>query len=166
MSNVAQIRKYDIANGLGVRTTVFLSGCKFNCPDCFNKEYQNFKYGQEWNQEIKDEILDNLSDNNVVGLSILGGEPFQNLDLLTEIVLEARTKCPDKNIWIWSGYKFDVLKANPQTAFVLNHIDVLVDGLFVKELKDIKLKFRGSSNQRVIDVKKSLEQDEVVLVDL
>ena len=159
--NYAQIRKYDVANGIGVRTTLFVSGCTHNCPMCFNKEYQNFKYGNEWTQEIEDKFIEYVKDENVVGASILGGEPLQQ-DAYTLYKLLKRIKLETgKNIWLWTGYEYESLPIEYKP--LLLHIDVLVDGRFIQDLKSAKLKFRGSSNQRVIDVKKTLEKGEVVL---
>lgn len=159
--NYAQIRKYDVANGTGVRTTLFVSGCTHNCPSCFNEEYQNFKYGNEFTEETEQQILEHLSDPNVKGLSILGGEPFQqNVWTLYKLVRAVKERT-GKNIWIWTGYKFEEIPK--QYRLVLEYIDVLVDGRFVQELKSAKLQFRGSSNQRVIDVHKTLQTGQVVL---
>lgn len=161
--NYAQIRKYDVANGIGVRTTIFVSGCTHNCPSCFNKEYQNFKYGNKFTQETEQQILENLSDPNVKGLSVLGGEPMQNAKGLILLLRRVREEFPDKNIWIWSGYTYEEIKQNQSMTELLSLCDVLVDGRFVQELKSAKLKFRGSSNQRVIDVQKTLKTGQIVL---
>lgn len=162
--NYAQIRKYDIANGPGVRTTIFLTGCTLNCKNCFNKEYQNFHFGKVFDEKAFDEVMDCLSDANISGLSVLGGEPFDNLEGLKEFITKVRAKS-EKDIWIYSGYTFEELLEKDGAMDVLKNIDVLVDGRFVEDLKDLKLKFRGSSNQRIIDVKRTLEKDEILLMD-
>lgn len=162
--NYAQIRKYDIANGPGVRTTIFLTGCTLNCKNCFNKEYQNFHFGKVFDEKAFDEVMDCLSDANISGLSVLGGEPFDNLAGLKEFITKVRAKS-EKDIWIYSGYTFEELLEKDGAMDVLKNIDVLVDGRFVEDLKDLKLKFRGSSNQRIIDMKRTLEEDEILLMD-
>ncbi len=162
--NYAQIRKYDIANGPGVRTTIFLTGCTLNCKNCFNKEYQNFHFGKVFDEKAFEEVMDCLSDANISGLSVLGGEPFDNLAGLKEFITKVRAKS-EKDIWIYSGYTFEELLEKDGAMDVLKNIDVLVDGRFVEDLKDLKLKFRGSSNQRIIDVKRTLEEDEILLMD-
>lgn len=162
--NYAQIRKYDIANGPGVRTTIFLTGCTLNCKNCFNKEYQNFHFGKVFDEKAFDEVMDCLSDANISGLSVLGGEPFDNLEGLKEFITKVRANS-EKDIWIYSGYTFEELLEKDGAMDVLKNIDVLVDGRFVEDLKDLKLKFRGSSNQRIIDIKRTLEEDEILLMD-
>lgn len=162
--NYAQIRKYDIANGPGVRTTIFLTGCTLNCKNCFNKEYQNFHFGKVFDEKAFDEVMDCLSDANISGLSVLGGEPFDNLAGLKEFITKVRANS-EKDIWIYSGYTFEELLEKDGAMDVLKNIDVLVDGRFVEDLKDLKLKFRGSSNQRIIDMKRTLEEDEILLMD-
>ena len=162
--NYAQIRKYDIANGPGVRTTIFLTGCTLNCKNCFNKEYQNFHFGKVFDEKAFEEVMDCLSDANISGLSVLGGEPFDNLAGLKEFITKVRANS-EKDIWIYSGYTFEELLEKDGAMDVLKNIDVLVDGRLVEDLKDLKLKFRGSSNQRIIDVKRTLEEDEILLMD-
>lgn len=162
--NYAQIRKYDIANGPGVRTTIFLTGCTLNCKNCFNKEYQNFHFGKVFDEKAFEEVMDCLSDANISGLSVLGGEPFDNLAGLKEFITKVRANS-EKDIWIYSGYTFEELLEKDGAMDVLKNIDVLVDGRFVEDLKDLKLKFRGSSNQRIIDVKRTLEEDRILLMD-
>lgn len=162
--NYAQIRKYDIANGPGVRTTIFLTGCTLNCKNCFNKEYQNFHFGKVFDEKAFEEVMDCLSDANISGLSVLGGEPFDNLAGLREFITKVRANS-EKDIWIYSGYTFEELLEKDGAMDVLKNIDVLVDGRFVEDLKDLKLKFRGSSNQRIIDMKRTLEEDRILLMD-
>lgn len=160
-----QIRRYDVANGPGIRTSFFVTGCTHNCPECFNKEYQNFQAGDEWTKTQTKEVLEHLKESVVDGLTILGGEPFQNLPDLTSIISEIR-EYSDKSIWIYSGYTFEQIIDDPVKFDLLKLCDVLVDGLFVNELKNLSLKFRGSSNQRIIDIKKSLELNQVTILDI
>lgn len=162
--NYAQIRKYDIANGPGVRTTIFLTGCTLNCKNCFNKEYQNFNFGKVFDEKAFAELMDCLNDDNIRGLSVLGGEPFDNLGGLNDLIKNVRERS-EKDIWVYSGYTFEELVQKDGTMDVLKNIDVLVDGRFVEELKDLKLKFRGSSNQRIIDMKRTLEIGKILLMD-
>lgn len=163
--NFAQIRKYDVANGPGIRTTIFVTGCTHKCPNCFNEEYQDFNFGNPWTRKETDEVIEDLKLDEVKGLTVLGGEPFQNeVDLLQ--VLRDIKKEVQKEIWIFSGYTYEEILKDQNKKKLLEECDVLVDGRFVEALKDLSLRFRGSSNQRIIDVKKSLEANEVVLFDL
>lgn len=163
--NFAQIRKYDVANGPGIRTTIFVTGCTHKCHNCFNEEYQDFDFGDPWTPKETDEVIEDLKLDEVKGLTILGGEPFQNeVDLLQ--VLRDIKKEVQKEIWIFSGYTYEEILKDKDKKKLLEECDVLVDGRFVEALKDLSLRFRGSSNQRIIDVKKSLEANEVVLFDL
>lgn len=166
-----EIKKYDIANGEGVRVSLFVSGCTHHCPGCFNQDTWDFRYGKEYTSETQKEILSALEPGYISGLSLLGGEPFEpcNQEVLTGLLREVKRRYPQKDIWCYSGYLFDEELQKESRARckytdeMLSMLDVLVDGRFVEELKDIRLAFRGSSNQRVIDVKKSLEHGEVVL---
>lgn len=162
--NVAQIRKYDIANGEGIRTSIFVSGCTHHCPNCFNGEYQDFSYGKPWTDRETREVISDLKDPQVAGLTLLGGEPMQNLEL-TQIIAAIRREV-DKPIWIYSGYTFEQILADPAKNTLLSQCQVLVDGLFVEAKKDLTLAFRGSSNQRVIDIPKSLQAGHAVLYHL
>lgn len=163
--NFAQIRKYDVANGPGIRTTIFVTGCTHKCHNCFNEDYQDFDFGDLWTQRETDEVIEDLKLDEVKGLTILGGEPFQNeVDLLQ--VLRDIKKEVQKDIWIFSGYTYEEILKDQDKKKLLEECDVLVDGRFVEALKDLSLRFRGSSNQRIIDVQKSLESNEVVLFDL
>lgn len=156
----AQIRKYDIANGEGIRCSIFVSGCTHRCKNCFNEEYQDFNYGNNWTDVETQLIIEYLKDDNISGLTLLGGEPMQNLFLID--VIRKVKKEVNKNIWIYSGYTYDQIVNDNKKLELLKECDVLVDGLFVEELLDLKLKFRGSSNQRIIDIKKSLEKNEII----
>lgn len=163
--NFAQIRKYDVANGPGIRTTIFVTGCTHKCHNCFNEDYQDFDFGDPWTHKETDEVIEDLKLDEVKGLTVLGGEPFQNeVDLLQ--VLRDIKKEVQKEIWIFSGYTYEEILKDKDKKKLLEECDVLVDGRFVEALKDLSLRFRGSSNQRIIDVKKSLEANEVVLFDL
>lgn len=164
------IKKNDIANGEGVRVSLFVSGCRVNCKHCFQKETWDFNYGKEFNEEAKKEIIEALKPNYIKGLTVLGGEPFEkeNQEELVKLYREIKQIYPNKDIWSFSGYLFDMDILNGKRHFdvtdeLLSYIDVLVDGPFVNELKNISLKFRGSENQRVIDVQKSLKNKEVIL---
>lgn len=162
----AQIRKFDTANGVGIRSSLFVSGCTHGCKGCFNQDYKHFRYGRMWTKEIEDEFIAHLHHPNVRGVTILGGEPMDQIrdyDLLN--LLKRIKRETNQNIWIYSGYTFEEILAHPRTRELLKQCDVLVDGPFVQELKSLKLRFRGSSNQRIIDVKKSLESGHVCLLE-
>ena len=171
--NYATIKKCDIANGEGIRVSLFVSGCTHHCKNCFNQVAWDFAYGNSFTEETEKEIFAELEKSYVNGLSLLGGEPFepQNQAALLPFVKRVREKFPSKNIWCYTGFTFDeerfLLKEEkknaPQTRELLENIDVLVDGAFIEELKDISLSFRGSSNQRVIDLKKTRETGKIVL---
>ena len=163
--NFAQIRKYDVANGPGIRTTIFVTGCTHKCHNCFNEEYQDFDFGDPWTQKETDEVIKDLKLDEVKGLTILGGEPFQNEVDLLEVLRDIKKEV-QKDIWIFSGYTYEEILKDEDKKKLLEECDVLVDGRFVEALKDLSLRFRGSSNQRIIDVQKSLESNEVVLFDL
>lgn len=160
--NYAQIRKYDVANGPGIRTVIFVTGCTHNCKECFNKEYQDFNFGDPWTDKETETVKDYLNQPEVAGLTVLGGEPFQNVEGLVPLLKEIRSST-DKDIWIFSGDTFETIKEDAKKFELLKLCDVLVDGPFVNELKDLRLKFRGSSNQRIIKIKDSIEEDKVVL---
>lgn len=164
--NYAEIRKFDVSNGPNVRTTLFVSGCTNNCKGCFNKDLQDFNYGTPWSKEIEEEFIGYVKNSNILGVNILGGEPMEQtkdndlVNLLNRIKNET-----NKPIWLWSGFLFeDIIKDNKKKE-ILELVDVLIDGRFILEMRDISLKYRGSSNQRVIDVKKSLVNNEVALID-
>ncbi|WP_036728506.1 anaerobic ribonucleoside-triphosphate reductase activating protein [Peptoniphilus mikwangii] len=160
-----QIRQFDIANGPGIRTTFFVTGCTHNCPDCFNKKYQDFSFGNVWTEKETQIVIDYLKNESVSGLTILGGEPFQNTKDLIPIVKKIKANS-EKSIWIYSGYTYEQLISDKLKKELLSLCDVLIDGLFIKELKDLNLHFRGSSNQRIIDIQKSLELNQVNLINI
>ena len=155
------IRKMDISNGPGVRVSIFMQGCGFHCKNCFNKETWDFDAGKDFNQKTIDEVLNLCSADYIKGLSILGGEPMhpKNIEGTTKLAKAFKEKYPDKNVWVWSGFKFD---EDLKDKEVLNYVDVLVDGRYEDELHDFTLKWRGSSNQRVIDVKESLKENKII----
>lgn len=167
-----EIKKNDIANGIGVRVTLFVSGCTHHCKGCFNPETWNFYYGKPFTAETEQLLLDALSPYYITGLTLLGGEPLepQNQKSLVPFLRKLREALPDKTVWCYTGYTLetDLLadggKARCEvTDEILNLLDVLVDGEFVEGLKDISLLFRGSSNQRLIDLPKTLQQGETVI---
>ena len=165
-----EIKKTDIANGVGVRVSLFVSGCRHHCEDCFNKMTWAFDYGKEYTQATEDMIIGYLSPDYIKGLTLIGGEPFEkeNQDALLSLTERVKKELPHKDIWCYSGFTFEEITgksraAGDTAAALLKNIDVLVDGRFEKDKKDIRLKFRGSSNQRIIDVKKTLSQGEIVL---
>lgn len=170
--NYAEIKKYDIANGTGVRVSLFVSGCRHHCKGCFNSEAWDFSYGKPFTQETADEILEATGKSYITGLSLLGGEPLDpaNQDGVLFLLRQFRQRFTDKTVWCYSGYDFDkdllsLKTGNPETLKeILSYIDVLVDGKFVEELKSLDLRFRGSKNQRIIDVKQSLKQGQTVLL--
>lgn len=157
-----QIRRYDIANGVGIRTTIFVTGCSRHCPNCFNEEYQSFSAGKPWTDKETQQVIEYLQDPNVAGLTLLGGEPMQNVEGLLKVIREVKKKV-DKSIWVWSGYTWEEIIKDPLKSELLSECDVLVDGPFIDALKDPALWFRGSSNQRVIDIKQSIEAGKIVL---
>ena len=171
--NYATIKKVDVANGPGVRVSLFVSGCTHHCKGCFNPETWNFDYGKPFTKEVEDEILENLEPSYIKGLSLLGGEPFEpaNQAVLLPFIRRYKERFPQKTLWCYSGYNFesDMLTGNlgpwEITQEMLSYIDVLVDGEFIMAQKDLSLRFRGSSNQRIIDVKQSLATDKLVLWD-
>ncbi len=169
--NYAEVKPVDIANGEGVRVSLFVSGCTRHCKNCFNDIAWDFSYGKPFDREAEEMLLRYLAPDYIAGLSLLGGEPFEpsNQRALLPFVKRVRERYPHKNIWCYTGYTYQdggIEEENGScevTRELISHIDVLVDGRFIEELKDIRLKFRGSSNQRVIDVKRSIEQGSVVL---
>ncbi len=147
------IIKCDSGNGPGFRVTLFVSGCRNKCPGCFNPETWDFKYGKEFTYETLAELRDMLNNDNIDGLSILGGDPFEpeNRQAVEDICFMVKLLKPDKTIWCWTGYNWEDLK----DLEIMRYIDVLVDGPFMQELKDLRLSYRGSSNQRVINIQES-----------
>lgn len=168
----ADIRQYDVANGEGIRTVLFVSGCTHNCKGCFNQLYQDFNYGKEFGQKEIEQIINYVSKKEIRGLTLLGGEPLQNIDgikpLLEEIhkyISKWREEGEEKDIWLYSGYTFEEIYECEKKRELLKYIDILVDGRFIEEKLDLKLAFRGSSNQRIIDVKKTIEKGTIIQVE-
>lgn len=169
--NYGNIKKYDIANGEGVRVTLFVSGCTNHCFNCFQPETWDFDYGQPFTNDTMRELLEALRPDYIQGLTLLGGDPFElsNQEGLIELLREVKKQYPEKDIWSYTGFILDQdlldggRRHGPYTDEMLSYIDVLVDGPFIQDKKNISLKFRGSENQRVIDLKKSLKEQEVIL---
>ncbi len=169
--NYGTIKKYDIANGAGVRVSLFVSGCTHHCKGCFNADTWDFNYGKPYTEQTEKELLDFLALPYIDGLSLLGGEPFEkpNQKVLVELLRKVKTLYPNKNIWCYTGYTYDTDLVSGGRAYtdctdeMLSYIDVLVDGEFVQDLYDISLDFRGSSNQRIIDVPSTHAKGEIVL---
>ena len=167
----ANIKKYDVANGVGVRVSLFVSGCTHHCKGCFNAEAWDFSYGNPYTEATEEEILDALNKDYIAGLSLLGGEPFepQNQRALLPLLRKFRERYPQKDVWCYSGYTFHTdLQPGGRahceaTDEMLSMLDILVDGEFVEDLKDLKLRFRGSANQRIIDVPRTLREGKVRL---
>lgn len=157
-----KIRKMDIADGPGVRVSIFTQGCCFNCKNCFNQETHDFNGGKEFNDETLNHILDLCNNDHIEGLSILGGEPMhpQNIEGTTKLAKAFKEKYPNKSLWAWSGYSFDNDLKDKEVA---KYLDVIVDGRYEDDLRNPKLKWKGSENQRVIDVQKSLADSKIVL---
>ena len=160
MGNYAEIKWYDVANGEGIRTSLFVSGCTHRCKGCFNFEAWDFNYGEKLNDDIIDNIISHITrkDRNIKGLSLLGGEPMDNANSILPLVRKLKEVAPEKDIWMWSGYKW----ANIKNEKIMGYIDVLVDGKFQMNEKNLKLKWRGSENQRVILVQESLKSNKII----
>lgn len=169
----ADIKKVDVANGPGVRVSLFVSGCTHKCKGCFNEEAWDFKYGHEYTKKEEDKIIELLKPDYIEGITILGGEPFEyvNQKGILPLLRRIRKELPNKTIWCFSGYTFDtdilgdMCNKYEETKELISYIDVLVDGKFEIDKKNFKLKFRGSSNQRIINVKESLKNNKVILMD-
>ena len=181
--NYASLKTYDTANGPGVRVSLFVSGCEHYCKDCFNSEAWDFNYGKEFTEDTLHQVIEAMTKSWIYGITILGGEPMnpKNVITVSEIIARIRCSFPNKTIWVYSGYTLEELLSRYQNMFIdsnmnrdvafatgsiLKNIDVLVDGRFVAELKDLKLRFRGSSNQRIINMKKYWETGEITEPEL
>ena len=168
----ADIKKYDVANGPGIRISLFVSGCTHHCKGCFNEAAWDFKYGNPYTEVQTNEIIEYMKNDFVSGITILGGEPFEyvNQQGILPLLKKIRDIYPEKSIWVFSGYLFDkdiidkMLKEYDITKELLSYIDVIVDGKFELDNKNLSLKFRGSSNQRIINVKESLKKNKVILM--
>lgn len=165
--NYAKIRKFDISNGPGVRTTLFVSGCTNNCEGCFNKDLQDFDYGEIWSEEVENDFIRQVKNPNIVGVNILGGEPMNQIKDETLFNLLKRIKEEtNKSIWIWSGYRYEDIINNRERNKILSYADVLIDGRFELDKRNISLKYRGSSNQRVIDITKSKRENKIIEIEI
>ena len=165
------IKNHDVANGAGVRVSLFVSGCRNHCKGCFQPETWAFDYGEEFTSETEDEIIRLIEPSFITGLTILGGDPFEpeNQRVLLPFIKRVKNTYKDKDIWMYSGYTIEELTGgNPHcaidvTADILRNIDVLIDGRFVESKRNLTLQFRGSSNQRIIDVQKTLKESSLIL---
>ena len=168
--NYADIKIADVANGKGVRVSLFVSGCNHHCKGCFNQCAWDFNYGKKFTEKEEQQIIDYMNHDYISGLSLLGGEPLEpkNQEGLLPLVKKVKEKFPDKNIWCYTGFDFEkdvvgkMAKNNETTRELLKYIDIIVDGKFEEDKKDLKLQFRGSSNQKIVDVKKSLQTGQIV----
>lgn len=168
--NYAKIKYFDIANGPGIRTSLFVSGCSNHCKGCFNPETWDFHYGKEFTEETIKEILDSIDNEHIAGLSILGGDPleYNNLEMVNKLINEFRERFGfTKDIWMWTGYILeDIMNENNRELNRIDaarKVDVLIDGRFILSKRDLKLKYRGSSNQRIIDMQKSQTFNTLIL---
>ncbi|WP_022818775.1 anaerobic ribonucleoside-triphosphate reductase activating protein [Fusobacterium russii] len=166
--NYSGIKYADMINGIGIRVSLFVSGCNHACKNCFNVETWNPKYGEKFTEKQEDEIILFFKKygKTIKGLSLLGGDPTypKNINPLIKFIKKFKAELPDKDIWIWSGFTWEEILAEPKRKELISLCDVLIDGKYIDELKDLNLKWRGSSNQRVIDIKKSLADKEVKLL--
>lgn len=160
----ATARNMDISNGENLGVSLFVQGCHRHCYNCFNPETWNFNNGKEWTSNTKNALIKLISKPYINRLSILGGEPLdpENIDGVKDLVISTYTTFPNKKIWLYTGYTWECIMGNPEQLSVIRYCDVLVDGEYIDALKDMNLKFRGSSNQRVIDIQKSLTNDKIV----
>ncbi len=163
--NYAALKKTDVANGTGVRVSLFVSGCRRHCKGCFNSETWDFNFGRLFDDDTLQEILDALDHEYIEGFSLLGGEPFEpeNREEVLRILTVVRERFPDKTIWCYTGNRYENLIGEARS--IIEKLDILVDGEFIEEKKNLRLKFRGSENQRIIDVKKSLENGIVQVIE-
>lgn len=166
--NYADIKPLDITNGEGIRVSLFVSGCTHGCHNCFNKDLWSFSYGKKFTNETMNDILTKVGRPQIEGFSLLGGEPLHlnNVFKCTEIVENIRERYPQKDIWVWSGYLWEDIIDNKYQRKILKYIDVLVDGKFEQDKVDLTYAFAGSTNQRLIDVKRSLKENKVILYEL
>ncbi len=181
MANYTKIKNFDIANGQGLRVSIFFSGCELKCKGCFNHELWDFNHGKLFTKEIYENEIKPIVNEHIRGISVLGGEPLhpRNIESVAHLITWFKSDFPNKDIWVWSGFIWKTLmeqinhewtdKTNRDYSYwleiVLDHIDVLIDGEFIEEQRDLTLKWRGSSNQCVIDVQKSLKENNVVLYE-
>ena len=163
--NYTKMMKYDTSNWDGITATIFFSGCKFHCPGCFNQEAWDFNHGQPFDKKAEDLFISYAKNPHVTGVCLLGGEVFQqDLDRILDLVIRIKREVR-KPIHVWSGYTYEEIMADEKKRVILCHIDTLVDGPFIFKQKDLRLKHRGSSNQRVIDVQASMQSGQIVLIE-
>lgn len=160
----AKIRSQDIANGPGIRVSIYVQGCSRHCKNCFNPETWDFNGGRIFNRRVKEQFLALAEEKMIVGFSILGGEPLQQGKDMLDLVKSMKERFPNKTIWMWTGYKYEEL--DDQQREIVSYIDTLIDGAFIEEEKCPGKRFKGSNNQRIIDVKKNLESGEIILDSL
>ena len=164
--NYSALRKADIANGIGFRCTLWCCGCRRKCPGCFNPEAQDPNFGEPFTDEVKEKIFKELSEPTCDGLSLMGGEPLSicsdNRKQTIQLCKEVKERFPNKTIWCWSGYLFEEIASDPSMKEILNYVDIIVDGEFRIEERDLSCAFKGSRNQRIIDVKKTMERKSIV----
>lgn len=163
----AKIRKMDISNGEGIRVSLFVQGCDFHCKNCFNQETWDFNKGKEFFKETLSTLLKLCEKPEIKGLSILGGEPLHNnnKEVVLKITNQFRKEFPTKDIWLWSGFIFENAIQDPIKKQIFQNIDIFIDGQYIDELHNFKLKWKGSSNQRVIDMKETLKQNKIILYE-
>ena len=161
----AQIREMDVTNGSGIGVALFTQGCPYHCKNCFNPETWDFDKGTDWTKETENRIIELLKPEYITRLTILGGEPLieRNIEPLTALLKRVKSVYPDKQVWLYTGGDFEVLEGLYEEIF--RYIDILIDGRYIDDLRDYKLKWRGSSNQRIIDVQKSLKEGEIILYE-
>ena len=162
---IADYKPFNFVDGEGIRCSLYVSGCPFHCPGCYNVAAQNFHYGQPYTQELEDQIIEDISQSYVQGLTLLGGEPFLNTQVCLRLVKRVRREFGhQKDIWSWTGYTWEELqKETPDKLALLKQLDILVDGRFLLAQKDLTLQFRGSANQRIINVPASLKSGQVMV---
>ena len=166
--NYGKLNSMDVANGPGIRVSIFFSGCTHRCLNCFNSDLWDFHYGKPFTTDTIQTIIKLMEPEYISGLSILGGEPFQSIPPMISLIEAVKSAYPNKTIWIWTGYLFEKIKVmmtETDAAAIFKNVDVIVDGPYKDELSDLTLKFKGSSNQRLIDVKKTIEKNEIVLYE-
>ena len=164
------IKKFDVANGEGVRVTLFVSGCRIHCEGCFQAQTQDFEYGKPYTNQTEEEVIEALKDPHIQGLTILGGEPFEpeNQEVIVTLLRRVKEELPEKDIWSWTGYVYDKdlieggKKHTQYTDEILSYLDILVDGPFMIQKRNLALSFRGSENQRVLNMKETLKQGKVI----
>lgn len=164
--NYSALRKADIANGIGFRCTLWCCGCRRKCPGCFNPEAQDPNFGEPFTDDVKEKIFKELSEPTCDGLSLMGGEPLSicsdNRKQTIQLCKEVKERFPNKSVWMWTGYLFEEIASDPSMKEILNYVDIIVDGEFRIEERDLSCAFKGSRNQRIIDVKKTMERKSIV----